>query len=153
MSLYAIDTSNINTFAQEELADLLWQIGCGLFFVWSGWKAAHAFSSLAPTTALRLDARNPKQRRYLPSAAIGVVVDGLVPEVMILTARTCVVRVRVRVRSWVDLLWKLVFKPLRRRVTLFLPAYMLTVSLVHLVVSSLSPSPGAEGTVPPPASS
>ncbi|ELR22263.1 uncharacterized protein ACA1_251340 [Acanthamoeba castellanii str. Neff] len=81
----------------EELADLLWQIGCGLFFVWSGWKAAHAFSSLAPTTALRLDARNPKQR------------------------------------SWVDLLWKLVFKPLRRRVTLFLPAYMLTVSLVHLV--------------------
>lgn len=91
----------------EELADLLWQIGCGLFFVWSGWKAAHAFSSLSPTTALRLDARNPKQR------------------------------------SWVDLLWKLVFKPLRRRVTLFLPAYMLTVSLVHLVVSSLSSSSGA----------
>jgi hypothetical protein len=48
----------------------------------------------------------------------------------------------------VDLLWKLVFKPLRRRVTLFLPAYMLTVSLVHLVVSSLSSSSGAEGTVP-----
>ncbi len=86
LSLYAIDMSNINTFAQEELADLLWQIGCGLFFVWSGWKAAHAFSSLAPTTALRLDARNPKQRRYLPSA-IGVVVNGLVHEVRV---RACV---------------------------------------------------------------
>jgi hypothetical protein len=41
-------------------------------------------------------------------------------------------------RSLVDLLWKLVFQPLRNRVTLFLPFYMLTVSLVHLVISLFS---------------
>jgi hypothetical protein len=46
----------------------------------------------------------------------------------------------------VDLLWKLVFQPLRKRVTIFLPMYMLTVSLVHLVPISSSSSSHAHGT-------
>jgi hypothetical protein len=50
------------TDMQEELASLLRHIGCGLFFLWSGWKAAGSFASVAP--AMRLDARNRKQRRY-----------------------------------------------------------------------------------------
>jgi hypothetical protein len=48
---------------QAGLASILWHVGCGLFFIWSGWKAAHAFAPLAPTTSMRLDARNHKERR------------------------------------------------------------------------------------------